>query len=49
MRGGEYGVKKELLPRAGEVWRESWERSGDGVRLLGYSGRVLGRGSGEPF
>lgn len=47
--GGEYGARKELLPRAGELCKEPCERRGDGVRLLAYSGRVLGIKSGEPF
>jgi hypothetical protein len=49
LRDGEYGVRKGVLPRAGELCRDSCERRGDGVRLFAYSGRVLGRRSGEVF
>jgi hypothetical protein len=38
-----------VLPSAGESCVEPCERRGDGVRLCVYSGRVLGRRSGEVF
>ncbi len=42
---GEYGVRYAVLPRDGD----SCDNKGDGVRLVVYSGTVLGSTSGEPF
>lgn len=49
LRAGEYVERNELLPSAGELCREPCDRSGDGVRVFVYSGRVLGSKSGETF